>query len=281
MPKTRGRDVAEAVKSIVEAVPVYEDAIQPVAKQIGTALETVGKAVNVALAPVGALVWGFDRVSDFVQKRLAEKLQDVPPERIQTPNILVAGPTLEALRFAGNEDSLRELYANLLATSLDSQTAKNAHPSFVNIIRDISPDEAKIIGLLLTKSAFPVVDLRAKTPGQPGYKVVISNFSLIGRQAGCSSPDLTPNYLDNLCRLGLFEIPAGIHLEELQEYTALESDAALAPFKAAIKEVGRSVEFGRKLISITTFGKQFCETCVLEGAPPWHVLRPPEPFGDR
>src|SRR5216683_1163789 len=86
MAKETG-DIVEAVKGIVEAVPVYQDAIQPGAKQIGTALETIGKAVNLALAPVAGLVWGWEQVREFVIRRVSEKLQKVPPERIQTPGI--------------------------------------------------------------------------------------------------------------------------------------------------------------------------------------------------
>jgi hypothetical protein len=160
--------VVEAVKGVVEAVPIYEDAIQPVARELGKALGTLGMAINVALAPVSALVWGYEQVKEFVQTRVVEKLRGVPPERIQTPSLLVAGPTLEALRYAGHEESLRELYANLLATSLDSATARNAHPSFVTIIRDMSPDEGRIIRLFSTRYVFPVVDLQAAMPDDSG-----------------------------------------------------------------------------------------------------------------
>lgn len=37
------RDAADAAKGILEATPVYQDALQPAAKQVGKALETVGK----------------------------------------------------------------------------------------------------------------------------------------------------------------------------------------------------------------------------------------------
>lgn len=36
-------ETAEVIKGIVEAVPVYEDVVQPAAKEVGTALQTVAK----------------------------------------------------------------------------------------------------------------------------------------------------------------------------------------------------------------------------------------------
>ena len=49
------RDSIDAVTGLVKAVPVYSDLAQPAAKELGKGLVTVAKAVNIALAPVGAL----------------------------------------------------------------------------------------------------------------------------------------------------------------------------------------------------------------------------------
>lgn len=54
------KDAADIVKGIVKHVPVYQDLVQPAAKEVGTALQTVAKTVHIALAPVSALVWGYD-----------------------------------------------------------------------------------------------------------------------------------------------------------------------------------------------------------------------------
>lgn len=144
------RDVAEAVKSVCEAVPVYQDAIQPAAQELGKSLLTVGKAVNAALSPLKVLIWGYDRIEDFVINRVAEKLRSVPPGDIRTPEPHVACPALEALRFTGHEETLREMYANLLANSLDARTAEIAHPAFVDIVKSMSPDEARIMQIFTT-----------------------------------------------------------------------------------------------------------------------------------
>jgi hypothetical protein len=107
------RDAADAVKGVLETVPVYQDVAQPAAKEIGTALQTVAKAIHVALAPISALVWGYEKIAEYLDKTLTEKLKGVPAERIVTPSPAVAGPTVEALRFTAYEPSLRELYWQL------------------------------------------------------------------------------------------------------------------------------------------------------------------------
>src|SRR6266571_2645882 len=154
------RDTAEAVKGIVEAVPIYQDAVQPAAKEIGTALQTVAKTIHIVLAPVSALVWGYEQIKEFVSTKVAEKLKDVPPENIATPKPNVAGPALESLRYTGHEETLRDMYANLLAASMDTRTATCAHPAFVEIIRQLTPDEARLLRLFALPRSFPLLNVR-------------------------------------------------------------------------------------------------------------------------
>ena len=49
-----------AITGLVKAVPVYDEVVQPAAKEVGKSLETVAKVVNVALAPLRMLVWGYE-----------------------------------------------------------------------------------------------------------------------------------------------------------------------------------------------------------------------------
>src|SRR5258705_11171582 len=48
------RDTAEAVEGLVKAVPVYQDVVQPTAREIG---EVLGRTVRTALPPLRALGW--------------------------------------------------------------------------------------------------------------------------------------------------------------------------------------------------------------------------------
>lgn len=121
-PETNVKATIDAVTGLVKAVPVYQDTLQPAAKQIGQSLETVKKTVNIALAPIKALVWGYEKIEEFITTRLSEKLKNVPEENITTPKPEVAGPAVEALRYSGHNPNLRELYANLLANAMDKST---------------------------------------------------------------------------------------------------------------------------------------------------------------
>ena len=149
----------DTISELSKALPIYPDAIQPAAKQVGQTLELAAKSVNIALAPIKVMVWSYDRIEKFISESVARKLEKTPQDRIITPAPEVAGPVLNALVFSGENVNLRELYSNLLATAMDQQTQQQAHPSFVEIIKNLTSDEAKLIRAFLHSDSFPVIDV--------------------------------------------------------------------------------------------------------------------------
>lgn len=263
------RDVVDAVTGVAKAVPIYQDVVQPAAQEVGKALQTVAKTIHVVLAPVSALVWGYDQVKEFVSTKVAERLKNVPPENLVTPKPNVAGPALEALRYTGHESSLSDLYANLLAAAMDKSTAQGAHPAFVEIIKQLTPDEAKLVALFVNDTTLPLINLRwefkSNSDGKTGGKDVLVHFSHLGFIAGCEFPHMAPTYLDNLCRLGLAEIPTFWEYTAKGVYDALENDPLVKAAKASIEgnaEIQPIIE--KKGLRVTELGKQFTRVCVVQ-----------------
>lgn len=256
--------VVEAVSDLVKAVPIYQDTLQPAAKELGKALQTVAKSIHLALAPVAALVWGYEQIQQYLSETLARRLMHVPTERIITPSPVIAGPILEALRFVGTVEELRDLYANLLASSMDRSTASNTHPSFVEVIKNLSPDDARIIRLFASRLHYPVIDIRARTPvdrtGRYHYRLVVVNHSSLGELAKCER-DATGTYLDNLCRLGL------LHIQEdeltAKAYDGIVDEKELEELRKEIEaEKDWEMQIVRKGVRITNFGINFLQSCL-------------------
>ena len=52
----------EVVKAVGElAKTAYGDALAPMSKEVGKALSTLGRAINVALAPLRVVVWSYEQ----------------------------------------------------------------------------------------------------------------------------------------------------------------------------------------------------------------------------
>ena len=252
-----------AVKGLVEAVPIYQDAIQPAAKEIGTALQTVAKSVHILLAPVAGLVWGYDKIKDFVTMRVAEKLKEVPPARLRSPEPSVAGPVLEALRYSGHTPELREMYATLLASAMDRNFDERVRVAFVEIIRQLEVTDAHILhaAFLEYVRIQEYFDLKPYLKRKPGWnspldiaidtKKVRDVFSVDERQFETS--------LDNLQRLRC--------LTPFVETKGFDGASNGLPSKHLL-----SAFYSYEQISITSLGISFVETCVRDAtflsAPP-------------
>ena len=256
----------KAVTGLVKEVPVYEDAIQPFAKETGKALQTVGRTVNAALLPIRGLVWGIEKIEEFVQTKVSKKLADIPVENICTPDPAVAGPALESLRYTGHKESLSELYANLLASAMDKETARTAHSGFVEIIRNLSSDEARLLEYIIRNEVAPIVDIKRVLVENGGEIRTHELISTLGVDAGCEHRDLTASYLINLERLGLIEIPRDSFLTKPGAYDRIINDPTV---KAVIDQLNKygggnsKGDFNKYYARGTVFGKQFSQACVV------------------
>jgi len=255
--ENKTRDAVDAVTGLVKAVPVYQDLVQPTAKEIGVGLQNT---VYLALAPISGLVWGFDKIKIFVGTSVAKRLEKIQPKQIITPMPQVAGPALEALKYTGHDETLREMFAKLLATAMDEKTAANAHPSFVEIIRQLSTDEAKICRLLKEDGYFPVINLNEEC--KKGYKTHWANFSPLGYDAKCQFPTFIQSYLDNLCRLKVIEIHYEKWLTDNKKYNMLKRHPDLRAMLKEMKTLKQKPSIERGLLTTTAFGQTFLDACV-------------------
>ncbi len=263
MDREEIRDTAKAVEGIVKAIPVYEDLLQPAARQLGSGLEVVAKSVNLALSPLSALVWGYEQIRSFLLQEVSQRLSSVAPENIVTPDPAIACPTIEALRYSGCHEELRDMFVNLLGTAMDRSTASSAHPAFVAIIKQLVPDEARILRRFGSPLSFCVVHLHIQgtVPGHKITKIVdVHNICDLGTEANCEFPDLVQSYLDNLCRLNLTRIDT----EHYPQYCDYECERLLhrrdiedviAREKAELLDFEMTSTNGA--ISLTSFGTWF------------------------
>lgn len=235
--------------------------------------DAVKQAVNAALVPVGKLIWGYDQISDPLHCRVAEILENVQPERILPPPQNVVGPAIEAFKFAGDNDVLQDFLARLIAKSLDTKTAAFALPSYVDIIKSLVADEGLILQLFTKAQQFPMIDVKLKLLKTGGFNTLHENVSMIAMYAECKDGRLINEYLDHLCRLGLFEIPEGQKIVHPQAYEQLKGHPSIEQIKNQYE--GRDdfdVEIIEKVIRVTRLGGEFIKTCVLNKKPKRNIV---------
>jgi hypothetical protein len=258
-------DAAKAIAAITEQVPIYQDAIQPGAKEVGKGLVVVAKAVNAALIPVEGFIWGMEKIRDFVSAKVTKKLQNVPPEDIQPLKPHIGVPAIEALRYTGEESDLADLYANLLATAMDRKTAYTAHPGFVDIIKNMAPDEARIMRYLSANTFYPLINIKLVTISNSVFTIPFRHISLLGLDAQCQHPPLAATYIDNLERLGLIEVSETSRMSNEEVYKRIEDFPQIKDIVESMgKDPDKKPEVEKIRLLVTDLGKQFIGACVID-----------------
>lgn len=261
------KNVIDAVAGLTKEIPIYQDLLQPAVQELGKGLHTLSKTVSLALLPVSALVWGVDEIKGFVIDKVTQKLRNVSAEDVIAPRPNVGGPILEALRYTGHDEALSDMYANLLASAMDISTATHSHPSFVELIKQMTSDEAKIMRLFLDRDAYPTLTLRAEfKEGTSGYDHTLLVNDL-GSLASCEGPAMTPYLLDNLRRLGLVELVREHGLHDEVGYKVLEeSEGVVRAISEICSEENMNSRTIRGAVKISPLGRLFLQVCVVSKA---------------
>ncbi|MGL5575415.1 MAG: DUF4393 domain-containing protein [Sarcina sp.] len=91
------------------------------------------------------------------KESIENKMSQNSSDKFQEPTLSIIGPALEASKFYIEEEDIRNLFANLIAASMNSDFNNIIHHSFVEIIKQMNPLDAKIINSI--KSTSPIVHI--------------------------------------------------------------------------------------------------------------------------
>lgn len=234
--------------------------------QADGALSTVvGFFNNVVLYPVKKANLTFRYKLEAFEDDLKEKTKHIPPENLQVPPTMIAGPTLEALRYTYDEESLRNMFENLLAAAMDNRKSSFVHPSYVDAIRQMSPLDTLILFELSKVGQCPAAKIFIFDENEPSKylaralpEIYVPSFIEI------DDPFLISQSIQNLSRLGLVDIvDSGLsgydyakHLNDdyIVSQTKLYTESGIAT-KTFLSERG---------IEINDYGYEFCKICLTE-----------------
>lgn len=144
MPDEVTDKIIEELAKKIPMQEVYSDLAAPATREAGKALSEIVKTLHLALAPIQYLAALQDRFSRFIDR----SVRQIPEDRRITPAPQMLGPILEAIRYEPEATPIDEMFSQLLSGSMDSERVDNAHPAFVEIIKQLSSDEAVLLASL-------------------------------------------------------------------------------------------------------------------------------------
>lgn len=246
-------------KTLEVAPKLYDDTIQTAAKETGKTLGLVPKTINAILAPLRKWIAYREYSVAEIEKILALKLENIPPEKIVSPEPYVAVPALQAISYSIDNEELRNLYANLLANAMNSDTKNSVHPSFVEIIKQLSPLDAQIFNIIYKNTVNPLINLDRRNKETSGTSNVVKNITLIN----IAPVEYISISIDNLSRLKLIDIPSDGYYSNEDLYKPFYDLEIYQRYnKMFIDPNPDKLEIDKKVIGKTEIGKLFYTICV-------------------
>lgn len=237
-------------------VEIYGDLAKPGVRQVGKALETVLGLGNTILLPI-ALANGISHI--YIKRNLEgyrKRLESIPEDEVIPLAPEIGVPIIEKLAYVA-DPHLSELYLNLLAKASKRETVSEAHPSFVNIINNLCPDEAMLLDFFYGSTNIPFIMVKSTNP-QTDIFIIYADF-LFGQDVinKLNFPDNVPAYISNFNGLGLVQVDRNHSIIDDRLYDSLEKTyRPLYPIDAN-EEWFRKLEFVHCVLTITDYGKLF------------------------
>lgn len=188
---------------------------------------------------------------------ILQNVSTIPPENVQEPSIKVLGPAIEASRYYIEEKELRDMFAKLIASSLDDRKNNELHSSFVEIIKQLDVLDAKIVKHLSQMNyhpASPIPAMKMIVKSDGSYKVIFPLIYFI--EPYQSINDCAPS-LYNLERLGIIQIENGVYAADETLYTEIKNNTLVQHTLKNHPEI----TLEKMSFSITPFGKNFISIC--------------------
>ncbi|WP_310448317.1 DUF4393 domain-containing protein [Thiobacillus sp.] len=243
--------------------------VKEAGENLGQTALTITKTINNVMLPLAAVNFAFDKARIYFAERfpqeLSAKASAIPAEQLVEPKASIAGPALQGLAFTHEETNLKEMYLSLLATAMDGRVKAEAHPAFVEIIKQLDSEEAGLLQGLLREEVvgFAIVEIRITKNGAQGWNVLEKHIMNLTSPA-TGEPWESPRQgamIDNWVRLGLAEVCYGTKrlgggkdayawVDMRPEYIRHKAREQIEPIKitfepGVISRTALGVQFGR------------------------------------
>lgn len=234
------------------------------ARNLGKAALTISQTINTALLPLVAVNYAVDSARKYFTERFAidfeAKAVAIPAEHIVQPKASVAGPAMQGLTFTHEEPMLKDMYLNLLARAIDGRASKEAHPAFVEIIRQVDSEEAKLLKVILIPQALPVAEIRLQT--EKGW-TLLSSCLMDWRDDELTDeaveiPEIAM-MVNNWVRLGLVQLNYDQWLSADDAYDWVVHRPEYLRIKESQGENAENVNFQKGFLRATSFGLKFAK----------------------
>lgn len=257
-----------------ECPEFLEKAVTPPAQEIGRTLSNIFYTI---FYPINYNVDKLRKKTEINLKKYEEDIKSeinkIPEEKLTEPKISIVGPSLEASKYYIDNSEIRKMFAKLISSSMNVDTYDIVHPSFVEIIKQLSPLDASNFKSISLPNSQPIAKYRVLQKDEISGLDVKTNIYLSNPEynnPSTSEVDLISSSISNLVRLGLVSISYTTHFvdesvyekfKEFHLFNDIEEELRVNLLKNNNYPY-KTVSITKGIIQITPFGLNFAKICL-------------------
>ncbi|MEQ6353966.1 DUF4393 domain-containing protein [Lysinibacillus sp. M3] len=192
---------------------------------------------------------------------IIKKIESIPDENLQEPKMSIVGPAIDIARFYIEEEILREMFAKVISSSFDKTKSNSVHHSFVEIIKQITPIEAKL--LTLFKESFgglPCASL--EITNKENSFIELQPVYIKGFLDDLKTGEEYSLEISNLIRLNLIS-ESPYYLDDFKdEYNFFTQATYFKNFAKMATRRGQKVRVKGKQLKLTPLGEKLVIICL-------------------
>lgn len=155
------------------------------------------------------------------RKDTEARILGIPEDDLKEPNTQITTQALEQSKYCVEQETLRKMFSELIASSMMKSRESIVHPSFATILSQMSPADTIALMRFQNVVALPVISVIANDSTADVHSYIIQDVWTVSDDI-----ELIKSHgdaLDDLVRLGIVEIMHDGHLKDSNAYDMLYS----------------------------------------------------------
>lgn len=216
---------------------------------------------------LGKLTYKFIGNFEYERKKfeyeLKQKIDAIPDENITTPRLSIAGPTLDYLKYNLCEKQIKDMYINILMSEIDITKQNKVLPSYIEIVKQISKDDAIFIKILRNtkKNSLSICFINLKKKDSIEY--IQLDTIIVDKTKNNAGHFIIPQkiVLENLERLNIIKINRDAFMPDETEDTENAFNYYKSHSHSISSDLNVELSYSQGILEITNFGQNFIEIC--------------------
>ncbi|MCM1039822.1 MAG: DUF4393 domain-containing protein [Ruminococcus sp.] len=191
------------------------------------------------------------------REQLESSKNQIPPEKYVEPSTQITAQALENSKYCIEEENLRDMFVALISNSMNSDFQNDIHPSFAEIIKQMSSLDAEIIRVFKNSpiNGFPLARYQlSKELG--GFSLLLEHVFLKYKTSDLDANSLS---ISSLSRLGLLTTSYSTSFD-IDSYKPFTEHPRFKMLQEKFPDEIVSSYPG--IVSLTPLGRSFTRVCV-------------------